>query len=153
MVESEFNSIITRSFMDQGGYAFKIPDTFSMSTGYHSKNPYDIFGIYRGMFVAWESKYLQSPGSFNFKKLQDHQIENLILSYEMMTPNVLSVFAVGVDYGRGDKRVFIWKNESLYDIRDRRISGRSILKKEFDSLSNYVKIRKNKIDIEEILSL
>lgn len=153
MIESEFNGIITKSFNNQGAYAYKIPDTFSMTTGYHSKNPYDIFGFYQGKFVAWESKWLNKPQAFNFDRLEEHQIENLIKSYEMMRPNVLSIFAVGVDYGRSDKRVFIWANEDLYKIRDRKINKNSIFKKEFDSLTNYVKIKKGEISIEEVIDL
>lgn len=153
MVESEFNSIVTKSFNNQGGYAYKIPDTFSLTTGYHSKNPYDIFGMYKGKFVSWESKYLQKPQAFNFDRLEDHQIDNLIKSFEIMAPNVLSVFAIGVDFGRGDKRVFLWSNEDLYNIRERKKSKKSLLKKEFESLDNYVKIRKGEIPLGEVLEV
>lgn len=153
MLESDFNSIVTKSFNSQGGYGFKIPDERSTITGFHSKNPYDVYGIYNGKFWSWESKWMNKPQSFNFNRLEDHQIDNLIKSYELMRGNGVSVFAIGVDYGRADKRVFIWKNEDLYKIKERKELGKNILKKELDSLKNYVKISKGLINIEDIYNL
>ena len=153
MLESDFNSIVTKSFNSQGGMGFKIPDERSTITGFHSKNPYDVYGLYGGKFWAWESKWMNKPQSFNFNRLEEHQIDNLIKAYELMKGNGISVFAIGIDYGRADKRVFIWKNEDLYEIKERKNQGNNILKKEFDSLENYIKISKNLINIEDILNL
>lgn len=150
MIESDFNSIVTSSLNSQGGFGFKIPDERSTLTGFHSKNPYDIFGIFDGHFIAWESKYLQKPKSFNFKDLQEHQIDNLIKAFELC-PNAVSIFAIGVNFGRADIRCYFWKNEELYTIRDRKNNKRNILKKEFESLDNYIRIKKKQLDIKEIL--
>ena len=151
MLEKDFNTIVTRSFNDFGGYGFKIPDERSTITGFHSKNPYDVFGIYKGKFWAWESKWMNGVKAFNFSHLQDHQIDSLIKSYELMEGNGISVFAIGIDFGRADKRVFIWKNEMLYDIKERKNSNKSILAKEFKELDNYVKITKGLIPLEQIM--
>lgn len=150
MIESDFNGIVTKSLNSQGGFGFKIPDERSTLTGFHSKNPYDIFGIFDGHFIAWESKYLQKPKAFNFNDLQEHQIDNLIKSFELC-PNAVSIFAIGVNFGRADTRCFFWKNEELYTIRDRKNNKNNILKKEFEKLDNYIKIRKGQLDIKEIL--
>lgn len=153
MLESDFNSIVTKSFNSQGGYGFKIPDERSTITGFHSKNPYDVYGLYGGKFWAWESKWMNKPQSFNFNRLEEHQIDNLIKAYELMKGNGISVFAIGIDYGRADKRVFIWKNEDLYKIKERKNQGKNILKKEFDSLENYVRISKNLVNLDEIINI
>lgn len=150
MIESDFNSIVTKSLNSQGGFGFKIPDERSTLTGFHSKNPYDIFGIFDGHFIAWESKYLQKPESFNFKELKDHQIDNLIKAFELC-PTAVSIFAIGVNFGRADVRCYFWKNEDLYTIKDRKNKRKNIFKKEFESLDNYIKIKKGQLDIKEIL--
>ena len=152
MLESEFNSIVTKSLNNQGGFGFKIPDERSTLTGFHSKNPYDIYGLYKNNFVAWESKWMNKPQSFNFDRLEEHQIENLIKSFELID-NCLAVFAVGIDFGRNDKRVFIWKNKDLYNIKERKENKSNILKKEFEQRKNYVKISKGQIDFDQILDM
>ena len=150
MIESDFNSIVTKSLNSQGGFGFKIPDERSTLTGFHSKNPYDIFGLFDGHFIAWESKYLQKPSAFNFNNLQEHQIDNLIKAFEIC-PNAISRFAIGVNFGRADVRCYFWKNEDLYDIKARKDNKKNILKKEFENLDNYIKIKKGQLDIKEIL--
>lgn len=152
MLESEFNSIVTKSLNNQGGFGFKIPDERSTITGFHSKNPYDIYGLYKNNFVAWESKWLNKPQAFNFDRLEEHQINNLIKSFELIN-NCLAVFAIGVDFGRADKRVFIWKNKDLYKIKERKQSKTNIFKKEFEERQNYIKISKGMIDFEQILNM
>lgn len=152
MLESKFNSIVTSSINSQGGFAFKIPDERSTVTGFHSKNPYDIYGIYKGLFVCWESKSLSEPSAFNLNRLEQHQLDNLISNYEML-PNCLAVLAICVDFGRGDKRVFVFKDRDLYTIRERKASRRNILKKEFEARRNYVPISKGAVDMEAVLAL
>ena len=153
MLESDFNSIVTKSFNSQGGYSFKIPDERSTITGFHSKNPYDVFGLYKGKFWAWESKWMNKVESFNFNRLEDHQIDNLIKSYEIMEGNGISVFAVGVDFGRNDKRAFIWGNSQLYIIREKKNAKKNILGKEFKELTNFVRITKKEIPIDEVIEI
>lgn len=150
MVESDFNGIITKSLNSQGGFGFKIPDERSTITGYHSKNPYDIFGLFEGHFIAWESKYLQKPQAFNFNKLEVHQIDNLIKAFELC-PTAISVFAIGVNFGRADVRCYFWKNEELYEIKRRKLNKENIFKKEFESLDNFIKVKKGQLNMKEIL--
>lgn len=152
MLESDFNGILTKSLNESGWFGFKIGDQRSSLTQFHSKNPYDLFGYYKGKFVCCESKWLKKPSAFNFTRLEDHQIENLIKAYEMLD-DCLSIFAIGVDYGRGDKRVFVWKNSDLYHIKERKELKNNIHKKEFDILKNYVKIKKGLVNFDEILEL
>jgi len=152
MLEKDFNSLVTRSLNNQGGFGFKIPDERSTITGFHSKNPYDIFGLFNKHFVCWESKYLTKPQSFNLQRLEEHQINNLIKALEIC-PNSYCIFAIGIDFGRSDKRVYIWKNEDLYKIRERKENKLNILKKEFEQRTNFVKIKKGEVDMEEVFNL
>ena len=150
MLESDFNSIVVKS-LNEKGFGYKIPDTFSVYTQQRNKAPYDLFGYYDGKFICCESKWLQKPQSFPFTRLEDHQIENLIKAYEFLGVNAISLFLIGIDFGRNDKRVFYWKNEDLYIIRDRKNKKENILKKEFENRQNYIKIQKNLIDIDMIV--
>jgi penicillin-binding protein-related factor A (putative recombinase) len=151
MLEKDFNNIISRSLNDFGGFGFKIPDTFAAGKSYvRSKAPYDGYGIYQNHFVCWESKWLKAPQAFPLTRLEDHQIYNLIHSFELL-PSSYSFFFIGVDFGRNDKRCFVWKNEELYNIRDRKLRKENILKKEFEQNQNFVRIHKNKIDLSHVL--
>ena len=151
MLEKDFNNLIVKSLNTQGGFGFKIGDQGSTITGYHQKNPYDLFGYYRGRFVCCESKWLKKPAAFNLNRLEDHQIANLIKAYEMVD-NCIALFMIGIDFGRNDKRVFIWKNDDLYKIKERKNNKDNIYKKEFESLTNFIKIEKNSINFDSILN-
>ena len=142
MLEENFNTIVSHSL----DFGYKIADTFS-SAGTRSKSPFDGFGIHKGHLVVWESKWLKTPKAFQFSRLQDHQIENLLRFSKV--ENCVALFLIGVDFGRGDKRVFYWTDMDYIDERKR--SSQSILKKEFLSLTNFVKIKKDRIDFDFIL--
>lgn len=150
--EAEFNSVVSRS-LNVSGYGFKIADTFANASYSRSPAPFDGFGVFidkegKGYPVYWESKYMKSPSSFNFNRLEDHQIESL-LKFKQSIPNCLALFLICIDFGRGDKRVFYFKD--LDDIYKRKQEKRNILKKEFIELKNYVTIKKGVIDFNEIL--
>lgn len=146
--ESEFNRVISSSLSKQGGYGYKIPDTFS-SSGSRSKAPFDGFGWFGGKAVYWESKFLQDPHAFNFERLEDHQIKYLLDAFENCS-FCYALFTIGVNFGRGDIRCFAFKNEELYKIKERKINKQSILKKEFETLP-YVKVEKGQVDIKRLL--
>lgn len=152
MLESDFNSIIVKSLNTQGGYGYKIPDTFSIYSQQRNKAPYDIFGYYKGKFICCESKWLPQPKAFPLTRLEEHQIENLIKAYENIE-NSIALFIIGVDFGKSDKRCYIWKNESLYYIRERKENKKNILKKEFEQLNNCIPIYKGLINFENIINL
>lgn len=145
--EAEFNRVVSSS-LNKSGYGYKIPDTFS-SNGMRSKAPFDGFGWYKGKAIYWESKYLPEVRAFNFDRLENHQIKYLIDAYETVE-NCVSIFIIGVNFGRGDIRCFVFKNEDLYKIRERKIKKQSLLKKEFEKLP-YIKINKGQINIEELI--
>ena len=147
MLENELNTIVKHSLEHQGGYAYKIPDTFS-AEGNRSKAPFDGFAFYKGHFISWESKWLPKPMSLNLNRLQDHQLKGL-KDTKAFVKDSYALFLVGVNYGNGKKRVYYFTD--LDDIETRRKEKRNILKKEFDTLSNYIIIKKGEIDFSEIL--
>lgn len=142
MLERDFNTIVSHSL----DFGYKIADTFS-SKGTRSKAPFDGFGIHNGKLIVWESKWLKEPKSFRFDRLEDHQIENLLRFSEV--ENCVALFLIGVDFGRGDKRVFYWKDMGYISLRKQ--ASQSIYKKEFTNLTNFVRIKKNIIDFNYIL--
>ena len=148
MLENQLNAIVG----DSCNWHFKPQD------GPHLKSPicFDGFGVYvsgvRGAFpVYWESKNLKKPQSFSFKDLQPHQINSLEAIQKHMNSKAMVLFLVCVDYGRMQKRVYVFRDMKY--ISARKAEQRNILKKEFDKRRNYVLIKKQYIDFEEILSM
>lgn len=138
MTEAQFNTIIGNSL----DWHHKISD------GSYGQKPYDGFGALAGRPVYWEAKWLRKPAAFPWSRLESHQIEGLI-AMQKNIPAALSWLIIGVDYGRGDKRVFLFDN--LEEIRTRKRSEeKSIKKKEFDSLP-YTKVAYQLIPKEYLL--
>ena len=140
MNEQAFNTIIGNSL----DWKHKISDG-----GRHGLLPFDGVAIFDGAPVYWEAKFLKKPQSFNFNRLEDHQIANL-LEVQRLLPGSPSWFVIGVDFGRADKRVFLFRDMEY--IQERKKEKRNILKKEFERRKNYVLIKKQLIDFKELLS-
>jgi len=147
MLESAVNTIIGQSL----AWHWKPQD------GPHNKSPiaFDGFAIYKpaegnGVPVYWEAKNLKKPSSFSFKDLQPHQIANLKRIQEL-APQTICLFLICVDYGRADKRIFVFKDMAYCDLR--KGECRNILKKEFDKRKNFVRIQKDRINFDEIVNM
>ncbi len=142
MLEKDINSKIVKSL----DFAHKISDE---SKG---KKPFDIFGVYKGKGIYIETKYLSKPQSFNFNRLEDHQIASLLDIYnsDKGQGNLIAVFLVAVNFGHADVRVFYYLN--MPQINKRKLSKDNILKKEFEASTNYVKIKKGLIDFNKIIN-
>lgn len=147
--EAEFNTIVTRSL----SFGHKIGDQRSTS-GYHIKNPFDGFGIAStelGNFpVYFESKYIRNLSAFNWNRLEDHQIDAL-LACKHLLPDCLVLFLICVDFGRADKRVFVFRDIDY--INSRKQLKQSITKKEFIDRKNFIRIKYSKIDFNEIVKM
>lgn len=144
--ERDLNSLITRS-INKKGFAHKISDSVSLKSSQSNKLPFDIFGIYNGKPVYIESKFLKEPKAFNFSRLEEHQIKSLI-KCKKLCPDAACLVLIGVVFGRGDIRVFYFDDpEYLYD---RKLHRQSILKKDFESMTNYVSVKKDLIDLSFI---
>lgn len=130
--EREFNSCIGRSL----DWHFKIPDDS------RCEKPFDGFGILNGQSIYWEAKFLRRPEAFNFSRLEDHQLYHLKKIKEL-NPEALCLLIIGVVFGRGDIRVFIF--DDLDEIAERKAKKESILKKEWTTKENYLAVKKGKI--------
>ncbi len=144
--EAELCTIIAKSFT----FGWKIPDA---SGNYFQSSIRAFDGIATQMFddglhfVCWEAKYLKSPGAFSFKRIETHQNEFLIEFRK--AKEVKSMVLVGVDYGRSDKRVFIFDwDENFSDLYK---IGFSIHLKELDKLP-YNKISKGTFSFDNIIT-
>jgi len=133
MTEALFNTKIGNSLV----WRYKIPDIGRF------KKPYDGIGAFAGRPVYWEAKWIKKPAAFPWKRLEEHQIENL-LALQVAIPTALCLFIIGVDYGRGDKRAYIFTD--MHEIDRRKRTETSILKKEFDQRTNYIHIVNDLID-------
>ena len=112
---------------------------------------FDGFAIMDGKPMYWEAKNLTKPGAFNFSRLEDHQIANLLfIQSTLKVPNYCLIL-IGVDFGRADKRVYVFKDMAYIDKRKK--EKKSILKKEFAKRKNYVLVRNGLINVEEMINL
>ena len=151
MTEAELNRIISSSIA-RNGWSHKISDA---AQGKGGLLPFDGFGIFKpgeadGVPIYWDAQNLKKPEAFNFNDLQNHQIDNL-RAISHLCKAAVPLFLVCVDYGRMNKKVFVFKDMDY--IFQRKVDKKSILKKEFDKRRNFVLIRKDKIDFNEILAM
>lgn len=153
--EAELCTVIKKS-MNTG---YKIPDesSFGTSNTYSSIRCFDGIGmlpanIFGGdkdklNFICWEAKFLKKPGAFSFKRLQPWQ-NDYLLKYSK-AEEVKSLVIVGIDYGRSDKRVFVFRWDdnfsNLYKV------GFSIHLKELNKLP-YNSISKNTFTFDNIIN-
>ncbi len=141
MNEKVINTVIGRSAQ----WHHKISDA-----GFGQK-PFDGFSIYKGQAIYWEAKYLPKPASFNFNRLENHQMKAL-LDIEKLNSNnnFVPLLLIAVNFGRGDVRVFYYRD--MQEIHERKLAKRNILKKEFEISTNYTTIKKGLIDFDKILN-
>lgn len=137
--EQEFNSCIGRSL----DWHFKIPDDS------RCQKPFDGFGVKDGKSVYWESKFLREPKSFNWNRLEEHQLRNL-KEIKSLNPGSLCLVIIGVVFGRGDIRVFVF--DDLEEIEYRKKNGLSILKKEWLTKEDYLTVKYGRVNLSHWLS-
>lgn len=93
------------------------------------------------IFICWEAKYLNEPKAFSLKAVEPHQA--YYLSSFSTARNINSLLILGVVFGRGDKRVFVFKwTDTMKKLFD---NGFSFHKKELMELPfNFVEKDKEK---------
>jgi len=108
--EGPFNTCVKNSLFE----AHKIADNFASSGGRASETPFDGFGILHDgddyFPCYWESKYKSSMEAFSLKLIEDHQA--VALAKYSLIPNAKTFLILGLKYGRGDERayVFNWRD-------------------------------------------
>lgn len=143
--EAEFCTVVKHSLID----GFKIPDptnAFNMT----SQRAFDGIGTLminsELRFVCWEAKFLKKPMAFNFNRIEEQQ--SYYLAQYSHAKSIISYVIVGVDYGRNDKRVFIFNwDDSMAELYKK---GFSIHLKNLNKLP-YNKISKSAFSFENII--
>ena len=141
MLEKNFQTYMTHSFREAGAFLYKISDAS------WEKKPFDCFGVYKGKPIAMELKWLTTPKAFPMTRFEDHQLQGLL---DWWKSGGWGALVIGVDFGRSDKRLYIWKNEELLGLEQRKKDKRNILKKEFEALP-YILMKNQKIDIDRLI--
>jgi hypothetical protein len=147
VLEKDLNSGIVRSL----SWGFKIPDPPGIVATKATKRPFDLFGIlafhneYKIVFI--ESKYSKTLSSFNLKRIETHQAENLTKLSDSNISNVLCLIAYGCHVARGDTRLFLFDWKAL---KSRYECQHNILKKELETLP-YNSMKKGVFDIQNII--
>lgn len=148
MNEAQFCGLIKASFPKD--WIFKIPDpsgAYAMTV----KRAFDGIGMIQkedGVhFLCWEAKYLPKAGAFNFNRVEPHQ--DFYLREYKKAMGVISYLIVGIDFGRADKRVFIFDWDE--DFGKLYAKGFSIHKKDLERLP-YNKVSKGAFPLDNIIT-
>ena len=154
MHEKDFNTIVKTTLINEGGWAFKIPDPPKIMMNNNKlpiKNPFDGFGILpNGRNIYWESKYIKGLHSFNLSIIEEHQIENL-LKIKTLNKNNLCIILLCCNISPRDKRVFIFND--ILKLKERRDNKENYKMKELLTLP-YLNIRyQTIINFSQSLSL
>jgi penicillin-binding protein-related factor A (putative recombinase) len=142
--EAAFNLDIGKAL----DWYYKISDLDASRGVPSAKKPFDGFGILKGKPVYWEAKFLKTCEAFNFSQLKQHQIDNLV-TIKKNAPEAICLFIIGVKMAERDVRAFIFTD--MLDIKQRKEERRSILKKEFEQLSNFIRKTKGKYNLSAYL--
>ena len=143
MDESKICTIIKNSYIQHGGFAYKLSDPTSM---YNQtiERPFDLIAVYDSKPIYIEAKYMSKMQSFNLNHIQDHQILNL-LTIKGLMPDSECIIALGIKVGRGDVRIYYFTD--ILEINERRLNKQNYLKKELELLP-YFKVNKDLIDFK-----
>lgn len=154
MKEKDLNRVIVSSLKDIG-FAHKISDDAQNFTG-TSKKPFDYFAVTEDFTVYGESKFIKGIYSFNFNRLEEHQIEALTeiaTKTEMYDSTVLPVVSIG--FWEPHKFLFIifFHIKTINSLID--AGTNSIKKKELERIienGKYLEVKKNTVQHIELLS-
>ena len=154
MKESDFNSIFVSSINTSGGKAYKIPDPQKGEVYTSSQRPFDLFGSWNNKCFFVESKMEKSEhGSFNFKRLADHQKDALDKFNIASGDSADSLVVLAYWQSRSLFEVYVFDYTLIKKLLE---SGKkSIIKKEILILKEndfYVNIRKKKFNVTELFS-
>ena len=149
MKEKEISTIINNNFKTIG-FSHKIADPLG---GTGIQNPFDGFSVFKGMPIYWEIKRLVDYQAFNFKKIKEHQINNLRLIKNLL-PSALCLIILAI----WKKRRFL--DLYLFDIdyiiyNQEVLNKKSLLKKELLMLkenNEYLLVKNKKFNIDNLLN-
>lgn len=144
MKESNLNTIIQKS-LNRVAWGFKIPDPMH---GTGIQNPFDLVGVYNHKPLYIESKLIkQEYTSFNFNRIEDHQIRNLTFLKSYL-PDSLCLIAVGYYVPRKLFDVFFFDIDTILNLKSQGINSlkkKNMLQLHQDGL--YLPIEYEKIEV------
>lgn len=142
--EAQYCTCIVKSFNERGDLAWKIPDPHGDFVS--SLRVFDIMGRQDNKPMYLEAKFNKDPSAFNLNRIEEHQA--YYLDEFAKIPDAYCYVALGVQWGRGDCRSFIfdWRDLSaLYK------KGFSIHKKELEKLP-YNPVKKEIFQLDNIIN-
>lgn len=137
MNEKDLNRIIVRSFnsLNEISIAHKISDEAMQYTS-TAKKPFDYFGACGSYLIYGESKFQRGYQSFNFNRLQDHQIKALLrfrkAASAIDNSKIFSVVSLGIWESRKYFHVYFFDIDLIVQLQDKGIT--SLKKKYLDIL-------------------
>jgi len=150
MKETILNTLIVKNFEAVNGFGYKIPDPmFTDDDGqrFNLKRPFDGFAVLDSFQYYFETKLLKGYQAFPFRKLSEHQINNLCLINKnsvFTTPIII----VGIYlYRIGFDLFFIQPNMKAWEMHC------SILKSQIEELRDkglYLPLRKQRFEVLKI---
>ncbi len=151
MKEKDLNLTIKNNIIQQGGFAFKIPDPVGIAAKMAIKNCFDGFGYTKQYAINFESKLLKKLEAFNFSLIKSHQIQNLKLISKLTEDwkgtKCLNVILLGIWIPRKEILLFVF--DISYIVKLISEGNKSILKKELLKLideNKYISIKKKIFD-------
>jgi len=146
MNEKDLNRIIVKSFK-KIGFAHKISDDAQNFTA-TGKKPFDYFAINPYGVIYGESKFIKGIYSFNFKRLESHQIESLktISALDKIHNNIYTLISLGLWESRKYFYVLFFEFSSIMNLINKGI--KSVNKKileEIISDGKYMDVKKDEI--------
>lgn len=145
MDESSLNKIITDSAIVNSGHYHKISDDS------RTQKPYDGYGIINRKPAYIESKFIKNEiKSFNFNKIEPHQLKNLTIISEQLECKHYSLIALGLWKSREYFYVLFFEVKFINKLIS--LGKNSILKKELEEfirLEKYLPVVTKIIDTEK----
>lgn len=162
MVEADLNTILVRSINTLGGKAEKLVDpSYADLMRGARKVPYDYYGtLPDGRPIHSESKLVkpqtttQMLSSFSFKKIEDHQFENLNAQASIRNRNNRdTVLLYSIGYWKSRKYFIVFFFDVDY-IRKLKAEGKTSFTgkemQEFYDKGLYLEIKKKHLDFNKI---
>jgi penicillin-binding protein-related factor A (putative recombinase) len=155
MVEKDLNRILVKS-INEIGWAHKISDDAQTFTA-TSKKPFDYFGVTPHYMIFSESKLVKEGlYSFNFKRIEDHQLRSLeiikTMSKILEFVNCHSIVNVGFWKPRKFFYVIFLDIEAIFEsLADGNISLKKKVLENIIDADMYLEIKKGLVvDIESL---
>ncbi len=147
MNEKKLNTIINNNFKHIG-FSYKIPDPMQ---GVGGQRPFDGFSVFNNKSFYWETKLLKGYQAFSFKKIEEHQLLNLLI-IKQKNQSAISLILLGVFMPYKYFDLFFFDKDFIHKLI---LEGKkSFLKKEllsFKERNTHLSIKKERFNTAMIM--